>query len=82
MMENGTNVVVAVRPNDFVMTPDPKGNNVVIRKEFRGDDTLFWVKTRSGETIRCKHKIHTTLFVGLRGTLAPEKYVKFNAFLK
>ena len=79
---NGTEVEIAIRPNDLAMTPNPSGNSRVIRKEFRGDDTLFWVESPSGEIICCKHKIHTTLFAGLRIDLSPEKFVKFNVFPK
>ena len=79
-LRNGTHVEVSIRPNDFIMTPDPEGTGVVTEKEFRGDDTLFWVETATGETICCKHKIRTTLFVGLRVSLSTDQYVKFNVF--
>lgn len=79
-LKTGTRVEVSVRPNDFIMTPSPEGTGVVTEKEFRGDDTLFWVETASGETICCKHKIRTTLFVGLRVSLSTDQYVKFNVF--
>ena len=77
---NGTNIVVAIRPNDLMMTPSPNGENAVVRKEFRGDDTIFWVQTPKQEILRCKHKTHTTLFTGLKVTLTPDKYAKFNVF--
>ena len=79
---DGTRVDVAIRPNDFIMKADPSADNVVIRKEFRGEDTLFWIKTSAGEIICCKHKIHTTLFVGLKVMLSAEKYANFNVFRK
>jgi len=79
---DGTEVEIAIRPNDLAMIPNPNGNSRVIRKEFRGDDTLFWVESPSGEFICCKHKIHTTLFAGLRVDLSPEQFVKFNVFPK
>jgi len=77
---NGTDVTVVIRPNDLKMTPSPTGDHTVIRKEFRGDDTIFWVETPKNEILRCKHKTHTTLFTGLKVTLTPEKYAKFNTF--
>ena len=77
---DGIEVEIAIRPNDLTMTPNPNGSSRVIRKEFRGDDTLFWVESPSGEIICCKHKIHTTLFAGLRVDLSPEKFVTFNVF--
>ena len=77
---NGTDVTVVIRPNDLKMTPSPTGDHNVIRKEFRGDDTIFWVETPKNEILRCKHKTHTTLFTGLKVTLTPEKYAKFNTF--
>ena len=77
---NGTKIIIAIRPNDLIMTPSPNGENTVVRKEFRGDDTIFWDQTPKQEILRCKHKTHTTLFTGLKVTLTPDKYAKFNAF--
>ena len=77
---NGTKIIIAIRPNDLIITPSPNGENTVVRKEFRGDDTIFWVQTPKQEILRCKHKTHTTLFTGLKVTLTPDKYAKFNAF--
>ena len=73
-------IEVLVRPNDLLMTVAKDGNCEVIKKEFRGDETLFWVKIPSGEIIPCKHKKYTTLFEGLKVTLNADQHVKFNAF--
>ena len=73
-------IEVLVRPNDLLMTVAQDGNCEVIKKEFRGDETLFWVKIPSGEIIPCKHKKYTTLFKGLKVTLNADQHVKFNAF--
>ena len=78
--ENGTKVEVAIRPNDFTMTAERTGINVVIDKYFMGDDTIFKVETSKGDVIQCKHKTHTTLFPGIRVNLSPGKYVTFNVF--
>ena len=73
-------VQVAIRHTDLSMEPMPSGENTVIRKDFRGDETIFWVETAGKELIQCKHKIHTTLFPGLKVKLAPVQYTKFNVF--
>ena len=73
-------VQVAIRHTDLSMEPTPSGNNTVVRKDFRGDETIFWVETPEKELIQCKHKIHTTLFPGLKVKLAPVQYTKFNVF--
>lgn len=73
-------VQVAIRHTDLSMEPTPSGENTVIRKDFRGDETIFWVETAKNELIQCKHKIHTTLFPGLKVKLAPVQYTKFNVF--
>ena len=73
-------VQVAIRHTDLSMEPIPSGENTVIRKDFRGDETIFWVETAEKELIQCKHKIHTTLFPGLKVKLSPVQYTKFNVF--
>ena len=62
-------VQVAIRHTDLSMEPTPSGENTVIKKDFRGDETIFWVETAEKELIQCKHKIHTTLFPGLKVNL-------------
>ena len=62
------------------MKVTPDGDCVVIKKEFKGDETLFWVKIPSGEIIPCKHKKYTTLFEGLKVNLTADEHVEFNAF--
>ena len=80
VFENGTSVEVAIRPNDFNMTPDRTGNGVVIDKQFMGDDTIFSVKTNNNDIIHCKHKTHTTLFKGIKVNVSPSPYITFNVF--
>ena len=77
---DGDQVEVAIRQTDLSMEPTPTGENIVVRKDFRGDETIFWVKTPQEEVIQCKHKIHTTLFPGLKVQLSPVQYTKFNVF--
>ena len=79
-LEDGTTVEVAIRPNDFTMTPERTGNGVVVDKHFMGDDTIFKVKINNGDIIQCKHKTHTTLFEGIKVKLSPGPYVSFNVF--
>ena len=50
-------VQVAIRHTDLSMEPTPSGENTVVRKDFRGDETIFWVETTEKELIQCKHKI-------------------------
>ena len=73
-------VQVAIRHTDLSMEPTPSGENTVIKKDFRGDETIFWVETAEKELIQCKHKIHPTLFPGLKVNLSPVQYTKFNVF--
>ena len=76
----GTEVEDAIRHTDFSMESTPEGTNTVARKDFRGDETIFWVETAAKELLQCKHKIHTTLFPGLKVKLTPVEYTKFNVF--
>jgi iron(III) transport system ATP-binding protein len=80
MFSDGDQVEVAIRQTDLSMEPTSTGKNIVVRKDFRGDETIFWVKTPQEEVIQCKHKIHTTLFPGLKVQLSPVQYTKFNVF--
>lgn len=40
---NGT-VSLAVRPEQIMLEPDPKGSAIVTGREFRGHDQLYWVQ--------------------------------------
>jgi iron(III) transport system ATP-binding protein len=43
------NVRLAVKPEQFVLTPAEDGNGVVIGREFRGHDQLYWVRVGGTE---------------------------------
>ena len=79
--ENGTEVSVATRPTDFEITVSPNGRCIVVDKKFTGDENMFSIQLPTGEHLQCKHKIHTSLFSGLKVNLTANPHTKFNTFL-
>jgi len=79
---NGSNVEVGIRPSDFNIHVTPNGKCTVLDKEFTGDDTIFYIQSPVGEIVRCKHKIYTSLFAGLKVNLFPSEHTQFNVFMK
>ena len=78
---NGTKVSVATRPTDFEITVSPTGMCMVVDKKFTGDENIFSIQLPTNEILQCKHKIHTSLFAGLKVNLTANTHTKFNTFL-
>ncbi|MCH7653287.1 MAG: ABC transporter ATP-binding protein [Chloroflexi bacterium] len=79
-MPDGSKVQLLVRPDDFQVLPDPEGTSVVASREFRGDETILFVRMASGDTLRCRQRSDSTLSTGTRVTLVPDKATPFAAF--
>jgi iron(III) transport system ATP-binding protein len=46
LREAAGEVRLAVRPEQITLAADPEGDGVVVGREFRGHDQLYWVRTR------------------------------------
>ena len=77
---NGTKVSVVTRPTDFEITVSPIGMCMVVDKKFTGDENIFSIQLPTNEILQCKHKIHTSLFAGLKVNLTANPHTKFNTF--
>lgn len=76
----GDEVSVLVRPDDFVVLPNPGGAATVVAREYRGDAVILVVRLASGATVRCRQGPYSDLPVGTLVDLAPSRAVPFVAF--
>ena len=52
--EVGGRVRVLIRPDDVTFVPDPAGEAVIVRRYFRGSETLYCLGLPSG------HRVHSS----------------------
>ena len=76
----GSTVDVLVRPDDFLVLPNPGASPKVVAREYRGDAVIVVVELTSGATIRCRQGPYSDLPVGTPVDLAPSRTVPFVAF--
>lgn len=79
---NGTKVNVLVRLDDLQLVPDPKGESVVIGREFRGDELILSIQIPSGASLKCRRHHYSTLGAGTRVRLFPIRPAPFTVFEK
>ncbi len=77
---DGDSVSVLVRPDDFLVLPNPGGASEVLAREYRGDAVILVVGLSSGATVRCRQGPYSDLPVGTAVDLAPSRTVPFVAF--
>jgi iron(III) transport system ATP-binding protein len=53
-LPGGTPVEVMIRPDDIGFTPRPDGDGVIVRRFFRGSETLYCIGLPSG------HRVHSS----------------------
>ena len=79
-LQEGSQVKLLVRPDDFQAMPHAEGASVVHSREFRGDETILVVRMASGTTLRCRQHADSTLGPGMRVNLVQERAAAFLAF--
>ncbi len=76
----GDEVMVLVRPDDFLVLPNPRGGSKVLAREYRGDAVILVVELGSGATVRCRQGPYSDLARGTLVDLVPTRSVPFVAF--
>ena len=76
----GDRVNVLVRPDDFLVLPNPGGMSKVLAREYRGDAMILVVELASGTKVRCRQGPYSDLPVGTTVDLAPSRTVPFKVF--
>ena len=76
----GDEVMVLVRPDDFLVLPNPRGGSRVLAREYRGDAVILVVELGSGATVRCRQGPYSDLAGGTLVDLVPTRSVPFVAF--
>ena len=76
----GDPVEVLVRPDDFIVLPNPGGASKILAREYRGDAVILVVGLASGASVRCRQGPYSDLPVGTAVDLAPSRTVPFVVF--
>ncbi len=77
---DGDRVVLLIRPEDFQIIPREKGELTVRGREFRGEDTILDLVTKSGLSLKCRQPSYSTLMPGVNVSLVPHTGKSFLAF--
>jgi iron(III) transport system ATP-binding protein len=62
----GTPVEVMIRPDDISFVPSPDGSGVIIRRFFRGSETLYCIRLPSGHRVHSSQPSASTFTTGSR----------------
>ena len=76
----GDEVELLVRPDDFLVLPNPNASVTVTSREYRGDAMVLSVELGSGNTIQCRQGPYSDLPVGTSVDLVPSRSAPFVAF--
>ncbi len=71
--EPGENVKVMIRPDDITFVPAPDGEAVIVRRYFRGSETLYCLGLASGRRVHSSQPSAAAFPTGLR--VRPEAHV-------
>ncbi|MCH2312008.1 MAG: ABC transporter ATP-binding protein [SAR202 cluster bacterium] len=77
---DGDEVELLVRPDDFLVLPNPNASVTVTSREYRGDAMVLSVELGSGNTIQCRQGPYSDLPVGTSVDLVPSRSAPFVAF--
>ena len=77
---DGDRVVLLIRPEDFQIIPCEKGELTVRGREFRGEETILDLVTKSGLSLKCRQPSYSTLMPGVNVSLVPHTGKSFLAF--
>jgi iron(III) transport system ATP-binding protein len=73
-------VELLVRPDDFLVLPNPAASVKVISREYRGDSMVLSAQLGSGNIIQCRQGPYSDLPVGTSVDLVPSRSAPFVAF--
>ncbi|MBI4271387.1 MAG: ABC transporter ATP-binding protein [Candidatus Rokubacteria bacterium] len=62
----GTRVELMIRPDDVGFTPDPDGDTVIVRRDFRGPVNVYCLRLPSGRRVHSSQPSTTILAPGTR----------------
>ena len=79
-ISEGDEVELLVRPDDFLVLPNPNGSVKVISREYRGDAMVLSAELKSGTIIKCRQGPYSDLPVGTSVDLMPSRGVPFVVF--
>ena len=79
-LENGCDVDLLVHPRDFRAEPVPNGRCEVYSTEFRGDDSMVFVRTPSGHFVRCRQPSRKSVRPRAKVSLITNHRTPFLAF--
>ena len=73
----GARVRVMIRPDDVTFVPDDTGDAVIVRRYFRGSETLYCLGLPSGHRIHSSQPSSATFAIGRTssGARAPRRHV-------
>jgi iron(III) transport system ATP-binding protein len=71
--EPGVEVAVMIRPDDITFAPAPDGEAVIVRRYFRGSETLYCLALASGRRVHSSQPSAAAFPTGLR--VRPEAHV-------
>lgn len=80
VFRDGDRVVLLIRPDDFQVIPCEKGELTVRGREFRGEETILDLVTKSGLSLKCRQPSYSTLMPGVNVSLVPHTGKSFLAF--
>ena len=76
----GDEVELLVRPDDFLVLPNPNASVTVTSREYRGDAMVLSVELGSGNTFQSRQGPYSDLPVGSSVDLVPSRSAPFVAF--
>ncbi|MAT07505.1 MAG: ABC transporter ATP-binding protein [Chloroflexi bacterium] len=76
----GDEVELLVRPDDFLVLPNPNASVKVTAREYRGDAMVLSAELGSGNIIQCRQGPYSDLPVGTSVDLVPSRSAPFVAF--
>ena len=76
----GTEVLVLVRPDDFLVIPNPGGAARIADRRYRGDAVILVAELESGKTVQCRQGPYSDLSKGSAVDLVPTRTVPFVYF--
>ena len=81
-VEDGTRLSLMVRPQDFAIITNERGDCVVTSLEYRGGETMVTVETPLGLALRCRQVGYSSLTSGTHVEFRPEGSAPFLAFVE
>jgi iron(III) transport system ATP-binding protein len=65
-LDRGARVEVMIRPDDIAFTPHREGAGVIVRRSFRGSETLYGIRLASGHRVHSSQPSASMVSIGTR----------------